>query len=123
MIINCTPHDINLYRYGKCYMTIIPSGDIARVEQKDIALGLIEEKLSDGSVYVVPIYKTVYGAVTGLPEQKEGTYYIVSTLVAQVCKQRADLLTPKQYVRDKNNRIIGCLGLGLGGINLENTLS
>ena len=42
-----------------------------------------------------------------LPEQQDGTFYIVSALVARVA-QREDFIIVDDTVRDDKGRIVGC---------------
>lgn len=59
----------------------------------------------------IDIYEVVYGEVTGLPEFKEGVYYVVSAMVRQALPHRKDLLSPGQLIRNEKGQPIGCLGL------------
>lgn len=99
-IINLTPHDVNLYT-SDGVLTIASSG-IARAEAHTEQIGMVEN---------IPVYRTVYGATAGLPEQQEGVIYIVSALAAQGCRGRSDVYIPADTVRDDNGCIIGCRGL------------
>ena len=106
-LINLTPHDIHIMSDGldnqKQERLIPASGQCARCEMKKEWCGEI-----DG----IPLYQTAYGKVQGLPEPKEGIYYMVSTIVAEACKgQRNDLLVPFDFVRDESGNIIGCKAL------------
>lgn len=96
-IINLTPHDINIV-------------DGETFESQGSARVKVESKCID-SKCGVNIYNTQYGEVEGLPEQKKGTYYIVSMLVKQALPKRNDLFSPSGLVRDEQGRIIGCKGL------------
>lgn len=102
--INLTPHDIHIIsadsEKNQTEKTIPASGQCARCN--------VQKKLCD---YVdnIPIYETSYGNVQGLPDPKKGVVYIVSTIVAEACKeQRDDLLVPFDFVRDEHGNIIGC---------------
>ena len=44
--------------------------------------------------------------VTGLPERKEGVYYIVSFLVATHKRDRDDLLVPDDVLYDSNGEAV-----------------
>lgn len=101
MLINLTPHEIRIIR-DDGNITLPPSGTIARctVTRKQV-----------GSVDGIPINRTVFGAVEGLPEPTADTYYIVSAIVAQACPDRSDLLITDDAVRDDQGRIIGCRAL------------
>ena len=106
--INLTPHPIIIYR-GEEKIEIPPSGTIARVEVKQEKVGEL-----DG----IPVHKSTFGDVEGLPEPKENTIYIVSTVVLQALKakgiERKDLVapdtTPSGAVRDEEGRIVGVRG-------------
>ena len=99
-IINLTPHDINLLLEDD--VIVFKSKGIARVQQKEI----IDEYFDR-----VPIYKNKYGEVEGLPEEKDGVYYIVSFVVASALKdKRNDLLIVTKTERNEKGQIIGCYG-------------
>ena len=111
-LVNLTPHAINFVWENpqgeyKTLLTVEPSGIIARVSAKTVMVDAI--RLSSFSV---PITATEFGDVEGLPTPEEGTVYIVSSLVAQRCKDRNDVFIPNESVRDSHGRIIGCKSLG-----------
>lgn len=66
-----------------------------------------------GELNGLPISRTTFGSPEGLPEFKEGVYYIVSHLVKTELPNRTDLLVPAQIVRDEEGTIIGCKSLDL----------
>lgn len=107
-IVNLTPHKITFVT-DKGNLSIDPSGELARVSAK------VEET---GHIYVtkfgisVPITETTYGEVEGLPDPKENTIFVVSSLVAQRVPEREDVFIPSESVRDEKGRIIGCKSLG-----------
>lgn len=102
MIINLTPHQINIYNEEKELVTeVAPSGVVARVSVKRGRKGAI-----DG----IPLFVTAYGAVENLPEQ-DGNTYIVSGLVRAAAGDRFDLYQPGELLRDADGRPIGCIGL------------
>lgn len=113
-IINCTPHTINLLHVeglqwdskARCYhgeprirLTIEPSGVVPRCAQT--------EEMTD-VLNGVPIYRMKFGTVESLPPRMAGAFYIVSSLVAQACPERDDLLIPAHMVRDENGKVVGC---------------
>lgn len=99
-IINLTPHDINLLLEDD--VIVFKSEGIARVQQKEV----LDEYFDR-----VPIYKNKYGEVEGLPEEKDGVYYIVSFVVASALKdKRNDLLIVTKTERNEKGQIIGCYG-------------
>ena len=102
MIKNATPHNINVIINGKTIL-FSKSDTIARVSVKRTIINEIEG---------IPVYSTEYGDIEGLPNETEGTYYIVSALVMQKAKEigRKDLLKPGNLIRDENGNPIGCDG-------------
>lgn len=103
-IINLTPHKVTIVNTeGTSIMEIPVSGIVARVTCETVQTGEIEG---------IPVTETSYSEVTGLPDPSEGIVYIVSSLVAQRCKDRNDVFIPNESVRDEEGRIIGCKSLG-----------
>ena len=92
--INLTPHAINLIGVGE-----LPSSGLARV--KDTLTG-------DGILKI-----RTYGAIEGLSEPKEGTIYIVSSMVMSIAVKngRTDVYAPSDFVRDEEGKIVGCKSL------------
>ena len=84
-IINATPHDVNIIgENGQVVRTYAASGICPRCSVSREAVDEI-----DG----IRINRTVFGDIVGLPEYVEGTYYIVSVIVANAAKGRQDLLS------------------------------
>lgn len=124
--VNLTPHDINIVgEDGSIQHVIPPSGAIARckVERETIDHGYIYIPINKpdpdnprtfivSNHVEVPITQTKFGEVEGLPEKEYKTIYIVSSLVAQACKDRTDVFIPDDTVRDNEGKIIGCRSLG-----------
>lgn len=98
--VNCTPHIIRL-NDGRAFE---PCGSIARVAQ------LISEFDENG------IAVQSFGEVTGLPEPRPNTYYIVSALVLSRAQAegRNDVVAPatghEACVRDERNFIMSVPG-------------
>ena len=105
-ILNCTPHALNIYNEsGVLVNTVEPSGTVARVT--------VTRKLV-GIVYDMPVYKTTYGEIDGLPEYDESKmdFVVVSGLVRSALKDtRPDVYQPGELKRDDDGRVIGCIGL------------
>lgn len=97
MILNLTPHAITIVGH----QTIPPSGVVARLAETS------EER---SSVDGIPTRAKVFGAIDGLPASEPGTYYIVSSLVAQAAwaQGRGDVVAPGDLVRDEKGTVIGC---------------
>jgi len=97
--INLTNHTVNEMVSGR---TIPPSGRRATVKTSKTTLRTV-----DGA----PIYRTRVSTVDGLPDPREGTMYIVSSLVHnRVPRERQDVVSPGNTQRNENGDIVGCLG-------------
>lgn len=102
-IINLTPSAVTFYAQdGKTILNTIPSSGVARAEQTRESLGDING---------IPVCKTSYGKVEGLPAPQENTIYIVSVLTAQVASGRDDLYIVDDLVHDPSGQILGCKAL------------
>ena len=102
-IINLTPHAINfLDESNRPILTVEPSGVIARAKQTRTLCGNI-----DG----IPVNQCAYGQVQGLPEPAKETIYVVSSITAQACPERADVYIVDDSVRNEDGRIIGVRAL------------
>jgi len=106
-LINCTPHDVNVYNDDlEVIMNIPVSENAARLDQSTEVVG---------SILGVPMTETVFGGTTNLPQQQTNVFIIVSRLVMAKNPERDDLLVPNEAVRDDNGhinlkkgKIIGC---------------
>lgn len=97
-VINLTPHSINIVGGP----TFEPSGEVARISSTNESAG---EMVINGEV--IPLITQQFGEIVGLPEEREGVLFIVSSLIfAQT--NRKDLLVPGEQVRDDQGRVIGC---------------
>lgn len=99
-IINLTPHDLNIHVDG--VVTIPASGEVARVSTSVETVGD-----ADG----IPLFKTTFGEVEGLPAPREGVLLVVSAIIRAACPDRSDLWSPGKLVRDDAGRVVGCGGL------------
>lgn len=98
MLINLTPHDI-VVRINDHDIVIPASGQVARVSATQDVVGN-----ADG----IPVVRSVFSDVTGLPDPVDGVTYIVSSLVAQACRRR-DVVAPDTgptAIRDDVGRIV-----------------
>ncbi|HEY8531288.1 MAG TPA: hypothetical protein VIL08_03475, partial [Limnochorda sp.] len=103
-LINLTPHEITIVLQDSSTIAIPPSGVVARCATNREVVGELEIELPDGGAARVPITRTVFGEVQGLPEPQDGVCYVVSSLVAQAASDRNDLLIPDDTVRDEQGR-------------------
>lgn len=106
MLINATPHVLTVFAADTTtvLLTLPPSGTVARCAVTRTAVGDV-----DG----VPVTTAVFGELSGLPEPREGTTYIVSLVAHQRAVQdgRTDTLSPGELVRRPDGQPIGCVGL------------
>lgn len=104
IIMNLTPHAVSFVKAdGATVLTVAPSGTVARVSTRTVQIGTLNG---------LPVTQTEFGEVQDLPEQIDGTIYLVSSLVAQRVPDREDVFIPAESVRDSAGRIIGCRSLG-----------
>ena len=97
--VNLTAHSITEVTSGK---TFPPSGRVTRVKSSTTK---VDEHFD------CPIYTSTFGEIDGLPEPKEGTMYIVSSLALNaVPTDRTDVVAPGNLQRDENKLPIGCIG-------------
>jgi hypothetical protein len=121
MIVNLTPHAIDIYRAGTPdtlppdtvitpSLTLPPSGKVARIEEVRLprpgqrwygAEALTRNGLDD-------ILDVAYGHVTNLPGMRPATWLLVSLACALALPARIDLLVPYEQVRNEAGTVIGC---------------
>lgn len=106
-IVNLTPHVITVLKNGEEIAVYDASGCIARCESDTVVVGEIAgiplTKTEFGELYLVDRERVKHE----LPEQQDGTFYIVSALVARAAG-REDFVIVNDTVRDNDGRIIGC---------------
>jgi hypothetical protein len=104
-VVNKTPHAVHI---------VDENGQVVRTYEKGegqirLAVKTVQDSpLADGT----PTSITSFGEPEGLPDFKEGTFYIVSQLVKSALPERTDLLVPAEVVRDEKGNIVGCKSLG-----------
>lgn len=96
-LVNLTPHDIKVGDF-----VIFASGEIARCNA---------QTLDAGDIQGIPLVETRVVGVSGVPQPKTGTAYIVPSVVRQQFPERQDLLSPSKFIRDARGAITGCLSL------------
>jgi hypothetical protein len=106
-LVNLTPHVITLVcQDGN--VVLDPAGPAARVTMAaDEPVGSL---VVDG--IAVPLVRTATtGVVTGLPDPRPETLYVVSRQVLDACPDRADLVMTHGAIRGDGGAIIGCRAL------------
>ncbi len=105
-IVNLTPHEVKIVDGGNNVVAVFPSDGVSWVSQYDV---LVDE------INSIPVVKTEFGEVLGLPEPAEDTVFIVSRITVEVARARGlntdDLLITSGAVRDDQGRIVGCRAL------------
>lgn len=106
-LVNLTPYTINIVTDdGAPIMSIPPTGQVARIPTKIENLGEVE---IDGKM--IPVTKTVYGEMEGLPDPVPGVTYIVSVFIANHVPERGDVFVPGEQVRNDSGKVVGCRSL------------
>lgn len=100
--VNLTPHEVRVFLEEGVSTRLAPSGQIARV---------LATTSDAGHFGNVPLVKTSFGEVSGLPDSEKGTLYIVSAMVRMALPSRKDLASPGDLVRDESGNVIGCRNL------------
>lgn len=118
-IINLTPHAVVIYdNDGKTILaTVQPSGDVARVSMTRQQMGVVP--LTDDARAIldkqpgsgIPVYVSTAGDVTGVPALQTGKIYLVSAMVRLALKNRLDVLSPGELIRNEAGQPVGCKGL------------
>lgn len=97
MLRNFTPYEVIVVD-GHIAISYESEG-IARVSAKSVQVGTVDD---------IPLIRQEFGEVEGLPAPKEGTYLIVSRMVASALPERRDLVVPADLVRNGKGEVIGC---------------
>lgn len=108
-IVNLTKTDITLI-CGEDNSTNI----VIKASESPVNIETIEQVIENNKL-PVPLVNHKFGEIENLPEIKENTIYIVSSIAAQAIKEkypeRTDILILSGYVRDENGKIIGATKL------------
>lgn len=104
---NLTPHTVMFIDAAGMMFAIQPEPVSARVGEKRIRLATV----IDGGM-LVPIYRKSWDreGATGIPP-KDGTLYIVSTVIAEAFPERDDFLVPDEIERTEEGLIVGAHAL------------
>ena len=103
-LVNLTPHEITII-VGDESLSIPPSGGVARCKASTIR---------DGRTFCgIPVSRTVYGEVEGLPDAMPNVGFIVSGLVKGRCPEREDVFAPSETIRNAAGQVAGCTSLGV----------
>jgi len=103
-IVNLTPHAITVEKGDGTRLNIPPTPPSVRIQQENVVTHAIDD---------IPVSMVQYGAVEHLPAPQPDTLYVVSAMVAQQCRDRADVVAPdtgSSAIRDEAGRIIAVRG-------------
>ncbi|WP_433678305.1 hypothetical protein [Nocardia sp. CA-119907] len=107
-LVNLTGHPIAIYRDDQIIARFPRSPTPARVNENLTPI----EPLHLNGVDIPRSRVTYTDHATNLPDPQDGTWLIVSRIVAFAHPARADLLFPVHEVRDTDGRILGCRAFG-----------
>lgn len=109
MILNLTPHTINIFAAPDAETPVLvlesctkQGQPVPRCRQESVQVGTL-----DG----IPVFDTHYSEVIDLPPRQDGVFLVVNRLVLEACPDRDDLLSPGTGIRDAEGRICGAFGL------------
>jgi hypothetical protein len=115
MIVNLTPHSLNIYPPETADriepgsvgpLQVIPPSTAyppAPLGQTVVGTGFVH----DGVVVEDVAFGADAGHTTNLPDPVPGIWFVVSLVVGLACAHRDDLLVPHAYVRDRSGSIVG----------------
>ena len=120
MVINCTPHDVDIYITSDCLLNVgrlylHEKADMEYPEPLRVYPAAKEParmhfvQRDPGTADGILVYCWASYGITGLPEPKPDTYYIVSKILAQACPERKDLIFPGTVVRNGSGDVVGCI--------------
>lgn len=102
-VINLTRTTINILDAdGGIVASYPPSGQLAEVATDVVKI----KPLENG----VPLFASTLGRTSGIPDPKEGTIYIVPTMVLSANRHRIDLFAPYKQ-KFEGGKPVGCEGL------------
>ena len=129
MIINCTPHAIEIYAadapdviefvrgavtFPRPLLTIAPEAVVARISEREIISApsrIWHGAEALGRNALASICEVEYGHISGLPAVRPAVWVVVSLALALAVPARSDLLVPWRQVRNERGTVIGCRGL------------
>lgn len=108
VIRNLTPHQVVVSPSGDITqsITLESEGSPSRVTAKRTVIAYLQVDSLD-----IPIHALHYDGVPDLPNEVEGTFLIVSRLVAERFLKRKDLLIPDELIRDDSGTVVACQSL------------
>lgn len=102
-LVNLCPHAVDFMVDGE-KVTVPPSGQIARCAQTTNRTGRVFAGL--------PVSRSEYGKVTGLPKPFKGIGYVVSMAVKSRVHDRTDVFQLSETIRNDSGQVAGAASLG-----------
>lgn len=113
-ILNLTPHALNIYRVEDTTNGVLNEGAVPfmTIEPEAVPCRCAMTNERGIDINGVPVFYVSYGEVENLPEPKDMTFYVVSSIVATQAKKdgRYDVMTVSGPVRNNKGQVVGCLG-------------
>jgi hypothetical protein len=118
-LVNLTPHPVAVVRIleddldaePEVVLELPPSGVVARCSEHARVEQELDLTAQAGRYLAVPVLRMRLGPVQGLPPPSDGTWFVVSRIVAEARPDRDDLLVPARMVRAPDGRVLGCAAL------------
>jgi len=105
-IVNLTPHAVTIVNDEGSSLMSFPSEGVARARENNTIVG---------KLFNIPIVEKTFEEPEGLPDFKEGIFYIVSIITANAARAigrtTEDLLITSDLTRDAEGQILGCKSL------------
>lgn len=105
-VLNLTPHTLVVGGNE------IKSAGVARVSETS---ELVRTEVTPYGE--IPVFRTTFGHVIDLPDEREDTLLVVSAITARAAMQenpaRRDIFVPGKQIRDAEGRIVGCEGIAI----------
>ncbi len=108
VIRNLTPHQVVVSPSGDLTQTLTleSEGSPSRVTVNRTVITYLQV-----DSLAIPIHAVHYDGVPDLPDEVEGTFLVVSRLVAERFLKRKDLLIPDELIRDDSGTVVACQSL------------
>lgn len=120
MIINLTFREVVIYSSMDC---VLRDGKLCLREEEEeaglqplrvypaaeVPTRVVVDYENDGVADGICIFRLKVKDILSLPEPKNGTWYIVSKIVAQACPERTDLIFTGTLVYDAEDNVVGCI--------------
>ena len=97
---------VNLCRHP--LFVLLEDGKSVRVPAAESSASVDLEDYVVDEVDGISIYRRKATRFHNLPEPEPGTYFVVSRIVADHCRERSDLVAPTDLIKDSKKHVVGC---------------